>query len=106
MYANRYAALSHLLLDLFSAEELRLFLGGLPDAKLIEHALPGRSAAPQEVGHQAVEVLRRRGLIARVSIGWTHEPDEMVVHPSRTDGSVPGVVYVGRSEGSAARLDL
>ena len=57
--------LSALLLSLFSAGELRRFLGYLPGGDDIARALPGENASAAAVATDAVMYLQRHGLIRR-----------------------------------------
>lgn len=57
--------LAALLLDLFSADELRRFLRHLPDGDPIVAALPGPNASPAALASEAATYFQRHGLIRR-----------------------------------------
>lgn len=58
---NPELALNHLLLSLFSADELFRFVAMMPEGHQIIKELPGRSSS-RELVHQVLQVIRRHGL--------------------------------------------
>lgn len=81
-----HQALEKLLLSLFSADELRRWLRFLPDGEGIVGRLPGPTASPAQLAHDAVEVLDRDGRIADASF-W----DRLVGERPRRKGDIDGV---------------
>jgi hypothetical protein len=63
MPQNPQRALYELLLDLFTPDELRRFLGTLPDGGSLLGALPGAAVTADHVVYEASDLLRRYGLI-------------------------------------------
>jgi ABC-type multidrug transport system ATPase subunit len=62
MLPNR-SQLLRLLLGLFSPEELRTFVGTLPDGETLTASLPGRNSSHADVAESAVSLLLRHGLV-------------------------------------------
>lgn len=65
MDGSRSGALRDLLIRLFSAEELRIFLRYLPGAGDLVDGLPSDKASKAQVVEAAAELLIRRGLVNR-----------------------------------------
>lgn len=59
-----HESLAQLLLSLFSSDELRRFIRYLPYGDDLTAELPGSSASPAALVHEAVQVLERHGLLS------------------------------------------
>ena len=61
--SNPWAALQALMLSCFSADELRRFMRYLPDGDALVRQLPGVLASGDALAAEAVDVLRRAGMV-------------------------------------------